>query len=101
MINIPETLLEQVERGNVLLFVGERVVRDAQGQVAIDQLTAQLMTRAGLGSAGLVFPDAAQAYEDDTNRQTLIQRVRDYFEALGDEPQPIHRLIASLKSIML
>src|SRR5215213_2318144 len=102
MISIPEELFEQVERGNVLLFVGERVVRDADGLVAIDQLTAQLAARAGLGSAvGITFPDAAQAYEDTTNRQALVQLVRDYFEALGDEPQPAHRSIARLSSVTL
>jgi hypothetical protein len=44
MVPIPEELLEQVERGNVLLFIGQRVVRDAQGRIAIDQLAAQLAT---------------------------------------------------------
>src|SRR4051812_39888595 len=102
MISIPEELLEQVERGNALLFVGERIVRTADRLVATDQLTAQLATRAGLDSATeTAFPDAAQAYEDTTNRQALVQLVRDYFEGLGDEPQPAHRLIARLSSITL
>ena len=38
MIPIPEELLEQVERGNALLFIGERIVRDAHGNIAIDWL---------------------------------------------------------------
>src|SRR5262249_17267770 len=37
-------------------------------------------------------------YEDAAGRQALIQFVRDQFEALGDEPQPVHRLIAGLLS---
>ena len=97
MIPIPEELLEQVERGNVLLFIGERVVRDAQGRAVLDQLTAQLAARCGLGEAEThTFSEAAQAYEDDKGRQSLVQFLRDQLEALGDEPQRAHRLIARL-----
>jgi hypothetical protein len=65
MISIPEELFEQVERGNVLLFVGERIVRDADGGMAISQLTAQLAARGGLPAAeDTSFPEAAQLYED-------------------------------------
>ena len=42
MTPIPETLLEQVERGNVLLFIGERVARNAAGQAVVDRLIAGL-----------------------------------------------------------
>src|SRR5512144_1964326 len=102
MINIPEELLEQAERGNVLLFVGERVVRDVSGQVALDQLTDQLAARGGLSDAqDTAFPEAAQLYEDAAGRQALIQFLRDQFEALGDEPQPAHRLIAGLSDCHL
>lgn len=95
MIPIPEELLEQVERGNVLLFVGERIVRDAQGQVVLDQLTAELLARCGIDGA-YTFPEAAQAYEDSKGRQALVQFLRDQLEALGDAPQKSHRLIAAL-----
>lgn len=40
MRTIPIELLEQVERGNVLLFIGERILRDAAGHVAFDELAA-------------------------------------------------------------
>ena len=53
---IPEELLEQVEQGNVLLFIGERIVRDAAGEVAFEQLAAQLVVRAGMSEVeGLTF----------------------------------------------
>ena len=97
MIPIPEELLEQFERGNVLLFVGERIVHDAEGRAVLDRLAAQLAARAGLpvdedGS----FPEAAQAYQDEKGRQALVQFLRDEREALGDEPQRVHQLIAGL-----
>ena len=97
MIPIPEELLEQIERGNVLLFIGERIVRDAEGRIVLDQLAAQLAARCGIADTeDLAFPEVAQAYEDDKGRQALVQFIRDQLEALGDEPQRAHRLIARL-----
>jgi len=94
---IPEELLEQVERGNVLLFIGERIIRDAQGRAAIDGLTAQLTTRCGFpDDEGLTFPEAAQIYEHTLGRHALLQLVRDELAAFGEEPQPVHDLIAEL-----
>jgi hypothetical protein len=95
--NIPIELLEQFERGNVLLFVGERIVRDAEGQPMIDQLTAQLAARLDVADkTELDFPQTAQAYEDGHGRQALVQFVLDWLAELGDTPQPSHRLIAGL-----
>src|SRR5262245_51480105 len=97
MIPIPEELLEQVERGNVLLFVGERLVRDARGEVALDRLAEQLAARSGLDDGqNYTFAEAAQAYEDEHGRNALIRFLREQLAALGDEPQPVHRLIAGL-----
>jgi hypothetical protein len=97
MMSIPEELLEQIERGNVLLFIGERIVRDAEGRVVLDQLAAQLAGRCEIVDAQEhTFPEVAQVYEDEKGRQALVQFVRDQLEALGDEPQQAHRLIARL-----
>jgi len=97
MIPIPEELLEQIERGNALLFIGERITRDAEGRAVIDRLTAQLAARCNVADAGeLPFPDVAQTYDDDKGRQALVQLVCDQLEELGDKPQQAHRLIAGL-----
>jgi hypothetical protein len=97
MMSIPEELLEQIERGNVLLFIGERIVRDAEGQVVLDELAAQLAARCGIANAeAYTFPEVAQAYEDDKGRHLLVQFLRDQLVALGDESQQAHRLIARL-----
>ncbi len=45
MIPIPKELLEQFERGNVLLFIGERIVRDVEGQAVVDFLMSRLAAR--------------------------------------------------------
>jgi len=97
MIPIHEELLEQFERGNVLLFIGERITCDTEGQAVIDHLTAQLLARCELSDEGeRSFPVAAQAYEDKKGRQALIQFMRDRLDELGHEPQEAHRLIARL-----
>ena len=36
VISIPEELVEQLERGNALLFIGERILRNVQGETIID-----------------------------------------------------------------
>ncbi len=101
MIPIPEELLEQFERGNALLFIGERVTRDAEGQAVIDRLVAQLAARCNATDEGeLSFPEVAQAYEDEKGLQALAQFLRDQLEELGDEPQQAHRLIAGLTDIV-
>ncbi len=96
VVKIPTELLEQVERGNVLLFVGERLSRDSAGELVLDRLTAELAERAGLDADLLSFPEVAQAYEDARGRQALVEFVSSRVAALGDEPQSTHRLIAGL-----
>ena len=97
MIPIPEELLEQFERGNALLFIGERITRDAEGRAVIDRLVAQLAARCNATDEGeLSFPEVAQAYEDEKGLQALVQFLRDQLEELGDEAQQAHRLIAGL-----
>jgi hypothetical protein len=102
MIPISEELLEQFARGNVLLFIGERITRDAAGHAVIDRLSAQLSSRCNVADAGeLSFAGAAQAYEDDKGRQALVQFIRDQLGELGEEPQQAHRLIAGLTDCSL
>jgi hypothetical protein len=97
MIPMPEELLDQVARGNVLLFIGDRLARDGHGEVLVDRLVAELVDRADVEFLDDVsFPEAAQAYEDKVGRQALIQFIRDRLEQEGDEPQKAHRLIADL-----
>ena len=47
MIAIPEELLDQLERGNVLLFIGDRVVRDATGIALYDEIRTRIAARSG------------------------------------------------------
>src|SRR5436189_179450 len=96
-ISIPPDVLEQAARGNLLLFLGERSVRDADGNIAIEQWVGQLADRCGLSNAiSLSFPEVAQVYEDAQGRAALVQFVRDQLVALSEKAQPVHTLIAEL-----
>lgn len=103
MIPIPEELLEQFERGNVLLFVGERISRDVEGVTVIDHLTEELLSRCGdvANKGEMIFSEAAQLYEDEMGRQALVQFLRERLEISRDTPQTAHRLIARLSSCNL
>ncbi len=107
MISIPQELIEQITGGNVLLFVGERALRDSQSRVIPDVLAEDLAQRLADAEAfarsavdGYRFPQAAQMYEDENGRYALVHLLRERLELLGgDEPQPLHRLIAALTDI--
>jgi hypothetical protein len=96
-IAIPEGLLAQIEDGNGLLFVGERIARDPSGIIVPDRLIGALAARLG-GAADEKdsLPELAQDYEQRYGRTALVRFVRDELEALGDEPQDAHILIALL-----
>lgn len=97
MISIPEDLLMQFERGNVLLFIGDRLLSDPQGRAVLDELTSELVARTKAEDSDyLSFPAAAQIYEDERGRNSLVQLIRDRLEELGHKPQPVHRMIAAL-----
>jgi HEAT repeat protein len=97
MIAIPEELINQFERGNVLLFIGEQLLTDPTGREVFDRLTTELVSRLQMEDLDdLKFPVAAQAYEDEKGRQALVQLVRDRLATLGEQPQPVHHVIASL-----
>jgi HEAT repeat protein len=98
MLTIPQEVLEQVERGNVVLFIGEGITLDTDGRHLVDQLTDALAIRAGMETAEVKdFPEAAQAYEDKMGRQELLHFLRQRFVANGDKAQQAHHLIARLK----
>lgn len=99
-IAIPTELLEQVGRGNVLLFIGEATMQDGDGRPATERWAALLAARCGANQpAEYSFSEAAQAYEDEMSRHALVQFIRDELEQLDEQPQLVHRLIAELTHV--
>jgi hypothetical protein len=101
-MDIPPELLDQFARGDTVLFAG-----------------AGLSIGAGLpGWAGLIRPlardvgarwpadeadlttehllSAAQHFENQRGRNALVRHLRDALDAVGVQPTPVHRLVASL-----
>ncbi len=100
MVHIPIELQEQAARGNVILFLGDRVLRDSQGGIVVEQWATELAHRCGIDEVRrYTFPDIAQAYEDMAGRHALIQFVRERMAAVGDAPQPLHRLLAGYGAV--
>jgi hypothetical protein len=84
MIAIPEKLLQQFERRNVLLFVGERILYDAEGRVFIDELAKQLASYGGISDAEtLAFPALGQL--GHTRPEIAPQVIEALRPALADE----------------
>ncbi len=102
MVNIPLELVEQIARGNALVFVGECLTCSAGQGNELGKWTVELGRRCGLSEpaaagAHTAFPSVSQLYEDMHGRQALVQFVRDALEQSGDTPSEAHRLIAALR----
>ncbi len=99
-MTIPPELMEQAAKGNILLFVGERVVHDSRGRIFLDKVKDELARRiGGVDVEKWTFPQVAQEYENGHGKQALISLVREQLEAAGgDAPEPIHRLAAQLSN---
>ena len=98
---IPEELLEQFERGNVLLFIGDGVTRDPEGVVVVEQIAYDLAASRGLGAergwGGDQFPRSGPGVPGcDGAASAASSLCANRMEALGDEPQQVHLLIAGL-----
>ena len=94
--SLPIEIIEQFQRGNGLIFLGDRAVRDAQGQAIVDRLAADFARRLRLNTpAGFTLSQLAKLYEDHTSLNQVHLLVRERLQALT-APQPIHHHIAAL-----
>ena len=96
-MNIPRELLEQLRKGNVVLFCGAGISMSEGGLPSGRQLARELAQRARLGDVGgMTLPEVAQAYELEMGHQSLIA----YITSRTDDPRYVplctHHLIATL-----
>lgn len=95
-LQIPIELLEQFERGNVLLFIGEGINRGILPSAA--ELAQELAGRCDYPSEEpLTLPRVAGYYELTRDRQGLIQFLRDRLERPGVALLRAHELVARLR----
>ncbi len=96
-IMIPQELVEQMQRNNVILFAGAGISMGEGGLPSGHQLAQELAQRGDLGEVTCMsLPEVAQRYELKRGHQSLIE----YISRTIDEPQyaPLrtHELIAAL-----
>ena len=92
-----EYLLKQFEHGNVLLFIGEEIVNDINGEIFWDKLKGLLSESSDETTFNQFhLPKLAQAYEYHYSKNKLIRVLQSQFDTLTDEPQKIHHLIANI-----
>jgi hypothetical protein len=96
-MDIPLELLEQLGKGNVVLFCGAGISISEDGIPSGSQLARELAQRAGLGDVGNVsFPEVAQSYELEMGTQSLIAYVTERVDDPRFIPLRMHHLIAAL-----
>lgn len=98
MVTLPNELIEQMVRGHVVVFLGDRLLRTRTDHVLMDEWVQTLTERCEIHDSRLTFANVAQVYEHQYGRHALIQFLRDSLNEIRDEPQPVHHLLASLQS---
>lgn len=96
-MNIPVELLEELHKGNVVLFCGAGISISDGGIPSSSQLARELAQRANLGDVGsMSLPEVAQAYELVMGTQSLIAYVTERVDDPRYSLLRAHRLIAAL-----
>lgn len=96
-ISIPQELIEQLKKGNIVLFCGAGISVSEGGLPGGKQLARELAERAGepeLVNAPL--PEVAQAYELKMGHQSLIEYVSGRIDDPHYIPLHTHHLISAL-----
>src|SRR5215207_5183918 len=94
---IPLELVEQVERGNVVLLCGAGISVSEGGLPSGWQLAQELVQRSGqVNLQGASLPAAAEAYELALGHHSLIAYLVDCIDNQRFAPLPVHHLIAAL-----
>jgi hypothetical protein len=97
MISIPHELLEQIQRGNVVVLCGAGVSSSEGGLPSGSQLAQELAQRAALGDVSSIsLPEVAQAYELEMGLQSLLAYITSRVEEPRGAPLRTHHLIATL-----
>ncbi|MFN8494095.1 MAG: SIR2 family protein [Caldilineaceae bacterium] len=95
-IDLPIELLEQFQRDNVLLFIGEGINRGVLPQLA--ELSEELAQRCDYpANESTIFQRVAGYYEFVHDRNSLITFLRERFDRPNLHPARAHQLVARLK----
>ena len=96
-MDIPCELVEQLRKGNIVLFCGAGISISEGGVPSGSQLACELAQHAGLGDIGsMSLPEVAQACELELGRPSLIAYVTKRVNDSRYSPLRTHQLIATL-----
>ncbi|MBC8265243.1 MAG: SUMF1/EgtB/PvdO family nonheme iron enzyme [Anaerolineales bacterium] len=95
-LTIPKNLVEQLCKGNCVLFVGAGISMGKGGLPGGWQLAKELAERCDYPRDGLALDRVAQYHEDTIDRPSLLQYVCQRIREARHEPMETHQLIAAL-----
>jgi len=96
-LSIPQKLIEQLKKGNVVLFCGAGISVSEGGLPSGGQLARELAEQAGRPEiANAPLPDVAQAYELEMDRHDLVEYIAGRIDDPRYVPLRTHQLIAAL-----
>ncbi len=95
-LTIPRNLVEQLCKGNCVLFVGAGISMGEGGLPSGRQLAQELAERCDYPDKDLSLPRVAQYYENNIDRADLLEYVCERIQKARDESMETHKLIASL-----
>ncbi len=95
-LTIPKNLVEQLCKGNCVLFVGAGISMGQGGLPGGWQLAKELAERCDYPGDDLSLPRVAQYYADTMAKADLLQYVCQRIREARREPMETHQLIATL-----
>ena len=95
-LTIPKNLVEQLCKGNCVLFVGAGISIGEGGLPSGGQLAKELAERCDYPGDDFSLDRVAQYYENNIDRADLLEYVCERIREARREPMETHKLIASL-----
>jgi hypothetical protein len=95
-LTIPKNLVEQLCKGNCVLFVGAGISMGQGGLPGGGQLAQELAQRCDYPGDDLALPRVAQYYAETIDKADLLQYVCQRIREARREPMATHQLIAAL-----
>jgi hypothetical protein len=98
MNHIPQ-LVEALERGKLVFFIGADLARELTGLPSRSDLAVGLARRLDLSGPPPPLPEVAAQYESRLGRHALVDWLRDQLPVSGISPQPFHRHLIELAQV--
>lgn len=95
-IEIPSQLVEQIQRGNCVLFLGAGISASTNGIPSGRDLSKELAEKCEYKDGDMTLSKVAQYYEMNHGRQALLEYVCNRIDTPKHKPLQTHKLIAKM-----